>query len=110
EGRMGEVIKLITRARASGQEVLTDQYPYDGAAVALLADLIIVPENAPPPAGTDMTPPSILARAKEALRDQTKLAAIRAASEHGVNGDSVGSRRSATGACVLSTRRSFPTW
>ncbi len=83
QGRIDEVIKLIERARAGGHEVVTDQYPYDGAATASLANLIVVEGMGPSvAAGWE----AVLAHVQNALRDPAALPGIRAASENGVAG------------------------
>lgn len=45
EGAMADVIALVEDARARGIDIVSDQYPYDGAATAALTDIIVVPEE-----------------------------------------------------------------
>ena len=76
-GKIRDVIAMVEKARQSGHEVVTDQYPYDGAATGTLEGILIVP-------------PALRARQdfdlKRALRDPATREQIREASENGVNG------------------------
>ena len=67
EGKTGEIIRLVEEARARGLNAVTDQYPYDGAATALLRELIVVPKAIEETPGFDLT---------AALRDPVKRAAL----------------------------------
>src|SRR5262249_50649469 len=42
-GHSKDEIEIIEQARAAGQDVVADQYPYDGAATTHLDDLILIP-------------------------------------------------------------------
>jgi N-acyl-D-aspartate/D-glutamate deacylase len=44
-GIVGQVISLVNAARSSGQKVVADQYPYDGAATTYLHNIILMPEE-----------------------------------------------------------------
>lgn len=44
-GLMKEIIAMIEAARAEGIEVVTDQYPYDGAATSPLEGVFVVPDD-----------------------------------------------------------------
>lgn len=43
-GAISEVIEIVERSRAQGHEIVSDQYPYDGAQTARLEWIIILPE------------------------------------------------------------------
>lgn len=77
EGKTGEIIRLVEEARARGLNAVTDQYPYDGAATALLRELIVVPKAIEETPGFDLT---------AALRDPVKRAALKTSSEQGIGG------------------------
>lgn len=76
-GKIRDVIAMVERARQSGHEVVTDQYPYDGAATGTLQGIIVVPPDLRAQPDFDL---------KKALRDPALRARIRDASENGVNG------------------------
>jgi N-acyl-D-aspartate/D-glutamate deacylase len=83
-GRIDAVIAMIERARAAGEGAVTDQYPYDGAATATLSQVIVIPgEN---DVGFTDDPGAALAKVQMALRDSARSAAIRDATERGVDG------------------------
>lgn len=77
KGRIGDVIAAVEEARAAGQEVVADQYPYDGAATGPLSGIFVLP-------GRKDMPPAAEVRA--ALRDPKQRAAVREATEHGEAG------------------------
>lgn len=77
-GKIHDVIRLVNAARARGIEATTDQYPYDGAAVAPLASIVVVPaELRSAPAGFDL---------KAALRDPATRRLLKQSSEQGIDG------------------------
>ena len=45
EGRINDVIDLVEGARSRGVEIVSDQYPYDGAATSSLMDIIVIPSS-----------------------------------------------------------------
>jgi N-acyl-D-amino-acid deacylase len=45
EGVIREIIQLVETSRAKGIKIVSDQYPYDGAATAELSDIIIIPND-----------------------------------------------------------------
>lgn len=86
EGKIRDVIALVEEARASGHLVVSDQYPYDGAATETLAPhpgmssgiLVFPPElTGDDPASFDF---------EAALRDQKLRREIATASENGIDG------------------------
>lgn len=80
KGRSADEIALVEQARAAGQDVVTDQYPYDGAALRTLDALIVIPGMANDTRGLDTE----IVRA--ALRDPARRLAIKIASEQGIDG------------------------
>ena len=77
EGKTDSIIRLVNDARARGLNAVTDQYPYDGAATALLPEIIVVPRAIQETPGFDLT---------AALRDPVKRAALKESSEKGIGG------------------------
>jgi N-acyl-D-amino-acid deacylase len=73
-GLIHEVIELVNQARADGLNIVSDQYPYDGAQTARLKDIIVIPP--------------ILNQngfvLKEALADKDLRSQLRYASENGI--------------------------
>lgn len=45
EGAISEVIEMVERARANGRDIVSDQYPYDGAQTSILEYIIIIPSD-----------------------------------------------------------------
>jgi N-acyl-D-amino-acid deacylase len=84
KGRIDTVIAMVEKARAAGEDVVTDQYPYDGAATATLDQVIIVPEM--PEIGFSGAPGAAMPKIQQALRDAARLPKIKAATEHGIKG------------------------
>jgi N-acyl-D-aspartate/D-glutamate deacylase len=77
EGKTTDIIRLVNAARARGVGAVTDQYPYDGAATALLRELIVVPKAIAESPGFDLV---------AALRDPVKRGALKSSSEQGIAG------------------------
>ncbi|MFN8058022.1 MAG: D-aminoacylase [Vicinamibacterales bacterium] len=76
-GLIKDVVSLVESARRRGLNVVTDQYPYDGAATGPLTDLIVVPPALAAAPAFDL---------RAALRlPQTRLE-LQVASEQGLNG------------------------
>jgi len=46
-GRSAELIRMIDEARARGESVTADAYPYDGATTRLVAELLVPPADSP---------------------------------------------------------------
>ena len=91
EGAIEEIIGLVEAANAQGTRIVSDQYPYDGAATASLARIIIAP---PGIGGLDSfrrmprqgRTEEGMAELKAALADPGSRALLREASENGVDG------------------------
>ncbi len=77
EGKITEIISIVEEARANGREVVSDQYPYDGAATSTLANIIVfrnVSRGDPRP------------DVKAALRNRSTRARLKETSENGIEG------------------------
>ena len=93
EGRIHDVIALVEDARSRGARIVSDQYPYDGAATSSLMGIIVIP-----PAMTELQAlasslrrggtggAADVARIKSMLREPGRRAALKEASENGVDG------------------------
>jgi N-acyl-D-aspartate/D-glutamate deacylase len=84
EGLIGQVIAMVDKARLEGRVVVSDQYPYDGAATALLNDVVVVPREqvVTDPSAARIEP----ARLKELLRNPAQRLRLKEASENGIDG------------------------
>lgn len=81
KGKIGEIIGLVEAARARGQDVFADQYPYDGATTRLLKELLAFPgERA---VGPDVDLAALQARLETAVAKPEGRAAVKQASEGG---------------------------
>ncbi len=76
EGAIAEVIAMVEVARARGETVVSDQYPYDGAATSTLRGIFVVPSDLRAP-GFDL---------RSGLADEQTRARLKDASENGVDG------------------------
>jgi len=81
KGRIRDVIQMVAKERAAGRNVVTDQYPYDGAETTTLDRLIVVRD---PQTGErrDLS----YAEVQQALKDTANRDGIRETSEHGIGG------------------------
>ena len=84
KGRIREIIAMITKARSDGVEVVTGQYPYDGSAVYLLSDMIVIPGEHL--AFRKPFSPDRLKRLREMLRDPVQRARLKDLTENGGEG------------------------
>ena len=76
EGAIKDVIAMVEAARGRGENVVSDQYPYDGAATSSLSGIIIVP--------ADLRGPTFDLR--RALQDGATRTRLEEASENGIDG------------------------
>jgi N-acyl-D-aspartate/D-glutamate deacylase len=76
-GKIQDVIRMVNAARERGLDAVTDQYPYDGAATAPLAAIVVVPADLRSKPGFDL---------KQALADPATRARLEQASEQGIDG------------------------
>lgn len=88
EGKIREIIARVEAARAEGRVVVSDQYPYDGAATSTL-----LPHRASGSSGIVVVPPDLLAGAsldqfdfREALSHPATRARLQHTSENGIDG------------------------
>jgi N-acyl-D-aspartate/D-glutamate deacylase len=85
KGKIHDLIAMIEKERAAGHEVVTDQYPYDGAQVMVLEDIVLLPD-----VKFDENDPATFAKHRQdirrALRDGRLRDQIQEANEHGVAG------------------------
>jgi len=97
EGVIAEIIEMVEAARARGSVIVSDQYPYDGAATAPIAGILVVPPDMAGVTtlrgiltrGTEPTPEARAVAQVElvaAASDPARWAALKEASENGVNG------------------------
>ena len=45
KGKIKDIIQLVEEARSDGYNIVSDQYPYDGAQTERLESIIVIPEN-----------------------------------------------------------------
>ena len=91
EGVIEEIIALVEAALAQGTRIVSDQYPYDGAATASLTGIIVAP---PGLNGLDAfrrmqrqgRTDEAMAEVRAALADAASRARLKEASENGVDG------------------------
>ena len=81
KGKIDDIISLINGARAEGIDAVSDQYPYDGAATAILERLIILPGS-----GQEAGQDNLRDILTEAGQDPRRMMEIRQASEEGIDG------------------------
>ncbi len=90
EGVIADIIDLVEGARERGIEIVSDQYPYDGAATASLTGIIVAPEveglGVFRQMGRQGRTEEGMAQLKAALGDPDTRALLREASENGING------------------------
>lgn len=91
EGAIAEVVALVEDARGRGLQIVSDQYPYDGAATASLAGIVVAPPDvggldAFRAMGRQGRTDAGTGELKAALADPAKRERLRAASEEGVDG------------------------
>ena len=79
EGKITEVIELVEAARSAGRSVVSDQYPYDGAATSTL-----VPGESEVGSGILVVPPDMLAEGQEIADFDFKAALGRRVRERGL--------------------------
>ncbi len=82
-GHIGEIIDLVEKARAAGHDIVSDQYPYDGASTMPLHGLFLL---AGYPGMTEPDRDRVLPDVQKILKDSDLLPAIKMASEQGIDG------------------------
>ena len=89
EGRINDVIDLIEGARSRGVEIVSDQYPYDGAATSSLIGIIVIPSSMTDLEGLRSSGPvdsEAAARFRSMLVDPSRRTQLKEASENGIDG------------------------
>jgi N-acyl-D-aspartate/D-glutamate deacylase len=84
KGRSGEIIAAIDAARRLGREVVADMYPYDGAATGPLREILMLERGEPTAARPSLT--QTQDRLRTIARDPAAIAALKAATENGIDG------------------------
>ena len=89
EGRINDVIDLVKGARSRGVEIVSDQYPYDGAATSSLVGIIVIPSSMTDLEGLRSSGPvdsEAAARFRSMLVDPSRRTQLKEASENGIDG------------------------
>ena len=89
EGRINDVIDLVESARSRGVEIVSDQYPYDGAATSSLIGIIVIPSSMTDLEGLRSSGPvdsEAAARFRSMLVDPSRRTQLKEASENGIDG------------------------
>ena len=89
EGRINDVIDLVESARSRGVEIVSDQYPYDGAATSSLVGIIVIPSSMTDLEGLRSSGPvdsEAAARFRSMLVDPSRRTQLKEASENGIDG------------------------
>ncbi len=90
EGVIADILDLVEGARERGIEIVSDQYPYDGAATASLTGIIVAPDveglDVFRQMGRQGRTEEGMAQLKAALGDPDTRALLKEASENGING------------------------
>ncbi len=96
-GKTSDLIAMVNASRRSGHEVVTDQYPYDGAATSTLTGIIVVPREMA--ASFDL---------KTALGDRQKRRALKEASENGIEGGFAWLKATGYSSMRITSSRDYP--
>ena len=89
EGRINDVIDLVESARSRGVEIVSDQYPYDGAATSSLMGIIVIPSSMTDLGSLRTFGPvdsEAAARLRSMLVDPSRRTQLKEASENGIDG------------------------
>ncbi len=93
EGRINDVIELVESARSRNVEIVSDQYPYDGAATSSLIGIVVIPPSMMDLAGLSSSlhgpgpvNPEAAARFRSMLVNLSHRAQLKEASENGIDG------------------------
>ena len=89
EGRINDVIDLIESARSRGVEIVSDQYPYDGAATSSLIGIIVIPSSMTDLGSLRTFGPvdsEVATRFRSMLVDPSRRTQLKEASENGIDG------------------------
>ena len=113
EGAIRQVIGLVEEARSRGLDIVSDQYPYDGAATASLTDIIVVPPELEALAETSeedrqSESPEFMELLRTALADPAQRAALKQASEQGIAGGFAWLKATGYGSMRITSSADFP--
>ncbi len=113
EGAIAEIVALVEEARERGVDVVSDQYPYDGAATASLAGIVVVPPqldglDAFRAMGRQGRTDQGVAQLKAALADPAKRELLRTASENGVDGGFAWLKATGYGSMRITSSPDYP--
>ena len=89
EGRINDVIALVESARSRGVEIVSDQYPYDGAATSSLIGIIVIPSSMTDLGSLRTSGPvdsEAARRFRSMLVDPSRRTQLKEASENGIDG------------------------
>ena len=91
EGAISEIIDMVEKSRAAGNDIVSDQYPYDGAQTANLEEIIVIPSDMKEAIVIDSLYSNgkldeALNLLKLTLADNLKRSQIKETSENGENG------------------------
>ena len=89
EGRINDVIDLVEGAHSRGVEIVSDQYPSDGAATSSLIGSIVIPSSMTDLEGLRSSGPvdsEAAARFRSMLVDPSRRTQLKEASENGIDG------------------------
>jgi len=91
QGAISEIIEMVEISRANGYDIVSDQYPYDGAQTEILEGIIFLPSDMKESKIVDNLwnkgqEDKIADLMKTLLADPVKRAAIKETSEQGENG------------------------
>ena len=89
EGRINDVIALVESARSRGVAIVSDQYPYDGAATSSLIGIIVIPSSMTDLGGLRTFGPvdsEAATRFRSMLVDPSRRTQLKEASENGIDG------------------------
>lgn len=113
EGAIAEIVALVEEARERGVAIVSDQYPYDGAATASLAGIVVVPPqldglDAFRAMGRQGRTDAGVAQLKAALADPAKRELLRTASENGVDGGFAWLKATGYGSMRITSSPDYP--
>ena len=113
EGAIRQVVALVEEARGRGVDIVSDQYPYDGAATASLTDIIIVPPRLELLAETaneerQSASPRFMEALRQALANPRERELLKEASENGVAGGFAWLKATGYGSMRITSSTDFP--
>ena len=113
EGRINDVIDLVEGARSRGVEIVSDQYPYDGAATSSLIGIIVIPSSMTDLEGLRSSGPvdsEAAARFRSMLVDPTRRTQLKEASENGIDGGFAWLKATGYSSMRIVSSTDYPEW